>query len=84
MIWLWFVDTSRHTDYMLLLAVSCVDAALLLVVTIAAGFGPASAGLTVVLVALIASTWYARIAWKREEAKKVPTTQRAVKVRAPR
>lgn len=84
MAWLWLVDTSRHTDYMLLFAITCFDAALTLFVAIAAGLGYVAAALTVLLVVLLAATWYARSAWMREEATKAARVRKAFKIRLPR
>lgn len=84
MAWLWFVDTSRHTDYVLVLAITCVEAALALYVAIIAGLGPAAAGLTVLLVVLVGATWYARIMWKREQAKHRAAPPDAFKIRLAR
>ncbi len=84
MAWLLFVDTSRHTDYMLILGVTCVDAALTLYVAIVTGFGLAALGLTVFLILLIAATGYARVMWKREQVLKALRRSRPVRIRVPR
>jgi hypothetical protein len=84
MAWLLLVDTSRRTDYLLVLTITCIDAVLALYVAIVAGLGPAAAALVVLLAALVASTWYARIMWRREEAGKKATTPAAVKIRRAR
>ena len=84
MAWLMFVDTSRRTDYMLLLAITCVDAALTLVVALIAGLGPAAAGLTVFLAVLIGATWYAHFLWRREQTVKTMGSAGAHKIRSPR
>lgn len=81
MAWLWFVDTSRRTDYVLVLTITCIEAALTLYVAIGAGLGPAAAALTVLLFVLVGATWYARIILKREQAKKSATAPEAFKIR---
>jgi len=84
MAWLFFADTSRRTDYLLILAITCIDAALTLYVAIAAGLGLAAAGLTVFLLVLAGATWYARIMWRRDEARKTASPPGAIKIRPAR
>ncbi len=84
MAWLWFVDTSHHTDYLLILAVDCLVGAMVLVTALAAGLGLAVVGLAVLLVALLATTWYARMLGKREQTRKAAGAARAFKIRPAR
>jgi cbb3-type cytochrome oxidase subunit 3 len=81
MAWLLFVDTSRRTEYVLILGITCVDAALALYVTIFAGLGLAAAGLIALLGALLGATWYARWQWRREEARTRSRGRVAVRIR---
>lgn len=81
MAWLWFVDTSHRTDYILILAMDCFVGAMALVTAMATGLGLAAAGLALLFLALLAATGYARILWKREGAARPP---RAFKIRPAR
>ena len=81
MAWLWFVDTSKHTDYMLVLGITCVEAVLALYVAVMTGMGLAATGLIVLLGILVAATWYARVTWKQDEARKAAGPAKAVRIR---
>lgn len=84
MSWLFFLDTSRGTDFGLSLAVTCVAGGLTLYVAVAGGLGSAVAALALLTLGLGATTEYAWLLWRRERAEVGSGRGHAVKIRPPK
>lgn len=78
--WIYFIDTSRRTDYLLCVGAAVVTGSLALALA-AAGAWTVAAALMVLTLALVATAEYARLLWKWEQLKAGSAAGRAVKVR---
>ncbi len=81
--WVYIMDTSRRTDYLLSLGVTVVAGALALAVA-ALGAWTVAAALATLTLALAATTGYARLLWERERRVTGSSASRAIKVRPAR